>query len=345
MSLPGTSGPAASGAQPSQADLAMMSQFFRRAMSFQGIPHGRLQKFTGPPYRAGELSLLEWLEEFETIVSPFNPTGEEKARQLIEHLGGAAKEEVKCMGETERNDYDEIVAALKMCFGAHESVQSLRGSFHNRVQQEQESLSDFSRALKRLYSKMEMAAPTDKEKNALRHLRDGALRSQFVQGARDTWVRRELRRIDMATNDKSFDVMRQEVLTLFQESEQLQSPVRMTRAREAQVELQKEAKPDQIVPDSDLLAGQKNLADAVERLSGELATIKSKLPGPSRTPLSEIVCFKCNSKGHIAANCRSRQGDTRPGSNRWAPQPRAWHPQQQSQAPADVPSASRPGNC
>lgn len=64
----------------------------------------------------------------------------------------------------ERKDNDKGCAALKMCFGAHESVHNLRGNFHNRVQQEQESLSDFSMALKQLYSKMEMAAPTEKAK-------------------------------------------------------------------------------------------------------------------------------------------------------------------------------------
>lgn len=39
----------------------------------------------------------------------------------------------------------------------------------------------------------------------------------------------------MATADKCFDVMRQEALTLLQETEQ--SPSRVTRAREAQVEV------------------------------------------------------------------------------------------------------------
>lgn len=104
----------------------------------------------------------------------------------------------------------------------------------------------------------------------------------------------------MATNDDSFDVMRQEALTLFQETEQLQSPARTIRTREAQVELPKVTKPEQMSLIAELLAGQKSLDDAVERLSGELATIKSKLSGPRRTPLPEIVCYKCNSQGHVS---------------------------------------------
>lgn len=150
------------------------------------------------------------------------------------------------------------------------------------------SLSDFSRVLKRLYSKMEMAAPRDN--CALRHLRDGEL------------------------SGESFDVMRQEALTLFQETEQSQLPARTTRAREAQVDSTKDTKPDQVSLIDDLLAGQKSLVEALGRLSGELVTMQSTLPSPRR-PLSEIVCYKFNNKGHVASNCYSQQGDSRLGSN------------------------------
>ena len=311
----------------SQTDMAMMAQFFQKALSFQGIPKGRLAKFTGPPYRAGELSLLEWLEEFEEIVAPHKPTAEEKARQLIEHLGGAAKEEVKCMSEGERKDYGKIVKALKTCFGAYESIQTLSSSFHNRAQQENESLSDFSRALKRLYSKMEMAAPTEEDSAALRHLRDGTLRSRFVGGARDAWIRRELRRIDMSTTGKTFDVMRQEALTLFQETEQM--PIRAARAREVQVEaLKPEEKSDQMSLIVDLLTGQKSLAASIERLTGELATLQSRLPNSQNSRrLPDLTCYACGKKGHFSKDCRSRQGSARPGPNQWTPRNPSWQPQ------------------
>ncbi|PIK59831.1 hypothetical protein BSL78_03286 [Apostichopus japonicus] len=69
-------------------------------------------------------------------MSPINPTGEERARQPIEHLGCAAKEEVKCLTEPERKSYQSVVVSLKMCFGAHETVQTLSSNFHNRKQQE-----------------------------------------------------------------------------------------------------------------------------------------------------------------------------------------------------------------
>ena len=62
-----------------QATLALMAQCSKKAMGFQGILQGRLSKFRGPPYRAGELSFLEWLEEFDTVVEPFELSTNEKA--------------------------------------------------------------------------------------------------------------------------------------------------------------------------------------------------------------------------------------------------------------------------
>lgn len=97
----------------------------------------------------------------------------------------------------------------------------------------------------------------------------------------------------MATVDESFHVIRQ-ALTLFQETPQ--SPA---RRREAEVELLKETK-------ADLLVGQKSLVEAVERLSGEFATMQSKRPSPRKPPLSEMVCYNSNYKGHLPSNCDSQ---------------------------------------
>ncbi|PIK36702.1 hypothetical protein BSL78_26474 [Apostichopus japonicus] len=305
------------------ADLTLMAQFFKKAMGFQSIPPGRLSKFRGPPYRAGELSFLEWLEEFETVAEQFELPDGEKTRVLIDHLVGAAKEEVACMEEVERKSYTKVVSVLKLCFGAHESVQSLSNSFHNRSQHEGENLSDFSRALKRLYSKMEMAAATQKDSQALKQLRDQALREQFIRGAREVWVRRELRRIDLSTKGKTFDVMREEVLTLFQETEVL--PQR-SRVREVSVdEVQQSTEVAQSTLISDLIAGQKLLTQEVKNLSRELAAMRDSSRF-YRVKEEEATCFNCEKKGHFAKRCpepnpgrpartNQRRRDFRPAPN------------------------------
>ncbi|PIK57622.1 hypothetical protein BSL78_05448 [Apostichopus japonicus] len=75
----------------------------------------------------------------------------------------------------------------------------------------------FSRSLIRLYNKMETTAPTQEEAKALEKLRNRSLRDQFSAGAREEWVRRELRRISLATKDDGFEEMRKEAIYLFQD--------------------------------------------------------------------------------------------------------------------------------
>ena len=120
-----------------------------------------------------------------------------KARLLVDHLAGPAREEIMCLSETKRRDIDEIVSCLKLCFGYQETTQTLSSKFHNRIQKEGESLCDFSRILLRTYNKMEKAATTQAQGEALSQLKDKDLSDQLYNGAREAWVRRELRRIQL----------------------------------------------------------------------------------------------------------------------------------------------------
>ena len=158
----------------------------------------------------------------------------EKSRLLLDHLTGPAREEVLCLPDDERRKYAKVVSALKLCFGSQDNTQSLSSQFHNRVQQEGESLRDFSRALLRTYNKMEKAAETEEQAQSLGQLKDKALTDQFVNGAREAWVKRELRRIQLDQGDEGFTKVRQEALRLFQESP---SQNQRTRAQEVEVEV------------------------------------------------------------------------------------------------------------
>ncbi|KAJ8023116.1 hypothetical protein HOLleu_38204 [Holothuria leucospilota] len=190
-----------------------MTQFFKRAMGFQGIPPGWLPKFHENAERPGERSLREWLEDFEHIVAPLDMTDKEKARVMVEHLTGSAKEEIMCLPTGKRDSVKEIKKVLKL------------------RQEEQETLADFSRALMRLYGKMEAMSPCAEEANALKKLRDRSLKDQFASGARDAWVRRELRRISLANKDEGFEKMRQEALHLFREPASSATSVRAWEVR------------------------------------------------------------------------------------------------------------------
>ena len=71
-----------------------------------------------------------------------------------------------------------------------------------------ETLAEVSRALIRLYQRIEGVAPTVAERQALAVLGDGVLTHQFVVGVRGEWVRHELRRLMLKSADMSFIVVR-----------------------------------------------------------------------------------------------------------------------------------------
>ena len=92
-----------------------------------------------------------------------------------------------------------------------------------------ETLAEYSRALIRLHQRIEDAAPTATERQALAVLGDCALKHQFVVG-----VREELRRLMWRSADKPFIVVRGEAVCLMCEEEarvvQMRSMERATPA-------------------------------------------------------------------------------------------------------------------
>ncbi|XP_072163177.1 uncharacterized protein [Diadema setosum] len=289
-----------------------MAQLFKQVVGLTGIPMGRLSKFRGPPYRSGEPSLTEWIEEFEEATGSLDLSEDRKARVLIDYLAGPAREEVMCLPETERLKPDSIKEALRLCFGQDETFQSLSSAFHARKQKDGESLSEFSRSLLRMYGRMEAAADTKGEVEALGKLRDKALCDQLVQGAREQSVRRELRRIQLASESKGFTAMRREALLLFQEAE---PAGRTGRIREiAEVTTQQSFQ-------QQLVDSQRELASVVTTLKEEVANLRSEIQvlhqsRPRRKPLSEVECHQCGQKGHYKKQCpQGREQETQNQGN------------------------------
>ena len=77
-----------------------------------------------------------------------------------------------------QRDYEALVVP-------HETMHSLSTEFHARVQLNGETLAEYSRVLMRLRNRMEKATATEEEGRALAHLRDTALKGQFIQGVRE----------------------------------------------------------------------------------------------------------------------------------------------------------------
>ena len=287
-------------------DADMMTQFFRRSMGLQGISQSHLSKFKGLPESVNDLSLPEWFEEFDELTAQFNLSSTEKARLLLDHLAGAAREEVMCLQDDKRHDFDEVVSTLKLCFGYQETTQTLSSKFHNRQQQEGESLCDFSRALLRTYCRM-MKSAGKEDQAALTQLKDHALCDQFVNGARDASVRRELRRIQLDHGKSGFNVVRSEALRLFQEApiSHLKPKVREVETEFAQTALAT-AKPEQNVL-KELLEQQRTILSEVEKLKTDMTSLSKtvrRLTTGKRKAIEEVECYKCHKMGHYMKDCQ-----------------------------------------
>ncbi|XP_063962087.1 uncharacterized protein LOC135155782 [Lytechinus pictus] len=284
-------------------------------------PPVKLSKFKGPPKVAGDLSLEEWLEEFSSYTTHYQLSGEAKAQSLVDHLAGVAKEEVLCRDEDVRKDSDQIINVLQSLFAASESVPSLSQSFYNRRQQEGESLADYSRALMRLYDRMEKAASSTEDKNALKRLKDSSLKERFVCGAKEKWVQRELRRIEMSSKSKNFLEMRSEVLEFFSGQEPRSSPrVHEVYAERADMcssfpKQEKEQEQSDVKAElADLRREVAQIAKSVQALTQYTQTpkkIKKKLKcynclreGHTKKDCTEeVVCFNCHQTGHMGREC------------------------------------------
>ena len=91
---------------------------------------------------------------------------------------------------------------------------SLYAVFYSQMQSVGETLAEYSRALNRLHQRIEGAASTMAERQALAVLGDGTLKHQYVVGVWDEWVRHELRWLMLRFADRPFIVVRGEALCL-----------------------------------------------------------------------------------------------------------------------------------
>ena len=178
-----------------------------------------LPRFFGRPESPGDPTIDEWLADFHVFVRQCGVPEAERAMALIDNLGGCVRDEVLCHPDEVCRDFGALVSLLRRVFGPRETVTSLYAEFYSRVQSVGETLAEFSRALIRLHQRIEGAAPTVAERQALAFLGDGALKHQFVVGVRDEWVRHDLKRLMLRSADRPFIVVREEALCLMCEEE------------------------------------------------------------------------------------------------------------------------------
>ena len=294
--MPGEDG--ADGASPGLNEMVMaLTGAFKSLSTSRALPAVKLSKFRGAPQRSEELSIREWLDEYDDYCKYYKLDRSERAQVLVAHLVGPAKDEILCRDSEVREDEMKVRKVLQSRFGRLESVQTLTSELHNRAQQDGESLADFSGCLIRLYDRMEAASDGD-EKKALKLLRDSTLKERFIKGVRDKQIQRELRRVAVTSSEQSFLGMRETVLELFQDVDS--SPTRI-KVRECEVEAARAA----TTIEEPSLRGE--IANLKETLCEVVQTLQSLKQGSNSrqgfNSRNEMKCYNCGKSGHLRKDC------------------------------------------
>ena len=264
----------------------------------------------GHPRHAGDPTISQWLENFETYARQAGVANADRAMTIFDHLGGCARDEVLCHPEAIRLNCDSLVKLLTLRFGPTESVPSLSTTFHARLQMDGETLADYSRVLMRLHSRMEKAADTRAEEKALVLLRDNALKEQFVRGVKEHSVRHELRRIALGSADRSFLVMRDEVLSLLGDHSESQRTVRV-RGAEAEPDSVNQVIMQVMQTQQQLQSQMMQLASQQCQTASQLQAILDKLPGL----VGQLqLALPAPEQGHFIRECpKKKSADSRRG--------------------------------
>ncbi|KAG7460544.1 hypothetical protein JOB18_018344 [Solea senegalensis] len=310
--------------------------------SYIYVPRERqIQAFSGEGGTDGR-SVEEFIEEVERVLRSREHTTEGQCDYILSLLRGPALEEVRlCMGGQSVGPSD-LYSFLRNAFGEKRSITQLLQTFYNRKQAEGEDLRDYSHALSQILS-----SAVKQSANVIPNEKF-VLRDQFIEGLRDSALRRELRKMVRDQPDCSLlDVRREALLWEMEESRphrprvvkssQVKSEVsefsesqfsatetntgQSTALGDVQRAVAQQGK--QLVELGKTLA---DLASAVTELSRRTTEMAFHEPKPRArpqprvqprfTPDGQPICFKCRGVGHIAKKClQAKRGhdETTPG--------------------------------
>ena len=250
----------------------------------------------------------DFVEEIRAIVKARAMGGDEALDFVLSHLDSPAKEEVKLFASSERNTFEKVCDILSLSFGEKRSLPSLLKLFYERTQGHDESLMNFSHALRELFAKVTTKyAPAQAD-------RDTTLRDQFIEGVRDSLLRKELKKFLRSKPSLTFLDVRDEAIRWSDDEEPGPSS--------AAVNIQRGAQPRIDLPDkestalADILSLLKSQQEEISTLSRKVNSLettpsqqpwqsKPPYPGPSQ-PRTPPTCYHCRMPGHIRRFCPLR---------------------------------------
>lgn len=280
--------------------------------------------FSGEPGK-DVYTVDEFIEEVERAMRARGLRNQDQADFVLSLLRGPALEEVKLCMRGQVWEPSDLFRCLREAFREKRSTPQLLHAFYARRQLEGEDLRDYSHALSQLLN------------SALQQSSDAvadaklALRDQFIEGVRDSALRRELRRLVREKPRSSLFDVREEAIMWALEDRPRSSNVARSRnlvgagpnevteqtadsPTDLRLTLQEVVK---IIAQQGKAIGE--LTNAVRELTTQNlssgGSSKSSRPKvqPKYTSDGQPICLRCEGVGHIARNCTTpRKPESKP---------------------------------
>lgn len=270
----------------------------------------KLNKFSGRPIKDSDLSVSDWIEDAREHLSTISDE-KIKVEFLLEHLNGAAKDELRVRQKHEKDTAEKILKLIQNIYDEVESVSQLQQRFFQRNQKSGESLEEYSLAL------MKIANQATKRDDSALGDKNNTLKERFIEGILDKQLKREVRRFYREHKEYSFLQFREEVLKWVDElGETLNSKTCQQEVQEVSENAMKSEHKDDLSEIKKLLLQQQTLLEQqqkqIDTLSKQhLKTVNNNYSNPSRSVLGthrgqdDVTCFGCGGFGHRKSNCPS----------------------------------------
>lgn len=259
----------------------------------------------------------EFIDEIERVIRVRGLNSEDQVDFILSHLRGSALDEIRlCMGG-EIKQPQELFSYLRGAFREKRTTPQLLHAFYSRRQSDGEDFRDFSHALSQLLNAaLQQSCHVVSDPQL-------ALRDQFIEGVRDSTLRRELRRFVRERPHCTLFDIRDEAMMWCMEDKPRSANVARSRkiVGAGPVEMSEQDNSGGTVPTELAVTLQEvvkvitqqgkaigELTSAVRELTMQKANVvpdKSTKPKfrPRYTDDGQPICLRCEGIGHLARNC------------------------------------------
>ncbi|XP_071842163.1 uncharacterized protein [Apostichopus japonicus] len=248
----------------------------------------------------GSLLVGDFIDDIKAATKLRKVKGAEAADFIMAHLEGPARQEIRHHPKDVSTNPQQILNTLSETFGEKLTLAGVLQEICNRLQKEDETITDFGFALMSLGDKLKkMAGGPDSDKTIKEQFRDGLL---------DGVLRREVKRCLMEEPNITFIKLRDRALDLADDDFVTRRRRQGRKINSYHTEV-----------DSQILGALEGLTTALKGQTETLDDMKlrqddfsarllrleeqSKTKPRPRTDKSQIECHRCHKKGHYANQC------------------------------------------